>query len=203
VDRTTRTIFSDRITLQNDSTAPDGVVIDQLLNVGPRNVAFQKTEYVDLEAKYTWRTDTIGDYVFGASITNYLKQEQITAIGSATYSYLGIFDGDVVYPKYKGRLYTRWAKGPFNAALSGTYMHSVVDDTGGRADGIEADWIVNGQVSYTLRARDQFETKLTVGATNLFDNPPPISPGAFSNNYSERSYSPLGRYLYVKLEQQF
>ena len=196
-------IFSDRITLQADNTAPDGVVIDQLLGVGPRNVAFQKTEYVDLEAKYSWRTDTAGDYVVGASITNYLKQEQITAIGAATYSYLGIFDGDVVYPEYKGRLYARWLKGPLGASVSGTYMHSVVDDTGGRADGIEADWIVNGQVSYTLRERDQFETKLTVGGTNLFDNPPPTSPGAFSNNYSERSYSPLGRYLYVKLEQQF
>ena len=82
-------------------------------------------------------------------------------------------------------------------------MHSAVDDTGGRADGIEADWIINGQVSYTLRARDQFETKITIGGTNLLDNPPPTSPGAFSNNYSERSYSSLGRYLYVKLEQQF
>ena len=196
-------IFSDRITLQNDPTAPDGVVIDQLLGVGPRNVAFRKTEYVDLEAKYTWRTNSIGDYVFGASITNYLKQEEITAIGSDTYSYLGIFDGDVVYPEYKGRLYARWAKGPLGASMSGTYMHSVVDDTGGRDDGIEADWIVNGQLSYTLRERDQFQTKLTIGATNLFDNPPPTSPGAFSNNYSERSYSPMGRYLYLKLEQQF
>jgi iron complex outermembrane receptor protein len=194
--------FADRIVLQADSSAPDGVVIDQLLGVGPRNVAFQKTEYVDVEAKYRWNTDTVGDYVFGASLTNYLTQQQQTAVTSATYSYLGTFDGDVAYPEFKGRLYTRWAMGPWGAALNANYMGSSIDETGGKPK-LESDWIFNANVSYTLRTRDQFETKLTIGGTNLLDNPPPTSPGAFSNNYSERSYSPLGRYLYVKLEQQF
>ncbi|MCF3651193.1 TonB-dependent receptor plug domain-containing protein [Synoicihabitans lomoniglobus] len=194
--------FADRIVLQSDATAPDGVTIDQLLGVGPRNVAFQKTEYVDVEAAYRWNTDTVGDFVFGASLTNYLTQEQQTAVTSDTYSYLGTFDGNVVYPEFKGRLSTRWSLGSWGAAVNANYMGSAIDETGGKPK-IEADWIINANVSYTLRARDQFETKLTIGGTNLLDNPPPTTPGAFSNNYSERSYSPLGRYLYVKLEQQF
>lgn len=195
-------VYSDRIVLQADTSAPDGVTIDQLLGVGPRNVAFQKTEYVDVEARYRLTTASAGDYVFGASVTNYLTQESQAAIGASTFSYLGIFDGDVVYPEYKGQLYTRWAMGDWAASVTGNYMGSALDDTGGKPK-IEADWTINAQVSYNMRWNDQFETKLTIGGTNILDNPPPTSPGAFSNNYSERSYSPLGRYLYVKLEQQF
>ncbi|WP_221032241.1 TonB-dependent receptor plug domain-containing protein [Actomonas aquatica] len=195
-------VYSDRIVLQADSSAPDGVTIDQLLGVGPRNVALQKTEYVDLEARYRWSNTGFGDFVSGVSVTRYLTQESTAAIGASSFSYLGIFDGDVVFPKWKGQVYTRWAHGPFGANLTANYMGSAIDDTGGKPE-IEADWILNGQVSYRLRTSDQFETKLTVGATNILDNPPPTSPGAFSNNYSERSYSPLGRFLYVRLEQQF
>ena len=196
-------VFSDRITLSPDSTAPGGVIIDQLLNVGPRNVALQTTEYVDLEGKYSWRNADLGNFVSGVSVTRYLGQESTQAVGGNPYSYLGTFDGNVVYPKWKGRIYTRWAKGPLGASLSGTYMGSAEADNGVADDGVEHDWIVNGQVSYTLRERDQFETKITIGGTNLLDNPPPTSSYSFSNNYAERSYSPLGRYLYIKLDQQF
>jgi iron complex outermembrane receptor protein len=195
--------FRDRVVLRNDPTAPNGMVIDALLGVGPRNVALRNTEYVDIAMTYDLPTKALGRFAFSADATRYLDQTSTSEIGGTEYSYLGVFDGDVCYPKWKGRLMTRWDMKDYSVALTGNYMGSVVDDTGAR-DNLEQDWTVDLQLGYKLPiGSSRFGSTLTIGARNLFDNPPPTSAGAFSNNYPERSYDARGRFLYVKLEQSF
>ena len=195
--------FADRIILQADSTAPNGVVIKSLSGVGPRNVALRTTEYIDFALAYDMPTTSIGRFKFSADATRYLDQTTTSEVGNAPQSYLGIFDGDVVFPKWKGRLMTRWDKDDYSVDLTGNYMDSVIDDTGA-TDRLRAHITLDVQVGYNLHFGDRrFASKLTIGARNVFDRIPPLSPGAFSNNYSERSYDSRGRFLYVKFDQQF
>lgn len=195
--------FANRIVLFPDSTAPDGVVIDSLSGVGPRNIALRETSYVDFAVAYDLPTNTLGQFKFSADATRYLDQTSTSEIGNAAQSYLGIFDGGVVYPKWKGRLMTRWNTNDYSVDLTGNYLDSVVDDTGA-TDRLRAHITLDVQVSYRLNLGDsRFTSKLTVGARNVFDRIPPLSPGAFSNNYAERSYDSRGRFVYVKFDQAF
>jgi iron complex outermembrane receptor protein len=195
--------FSNRVILRNDPVAPDGVVIENLIGVGPRNVALRNTEYVDIAMTYDLPTKTLGRFVFSAEATRYLDQTSTSEIGGTEYSFLGFFDGEVCFPKWKGRLMTRWDMKDYSVALTGNYMGSVIDYTGAREQ-LEQDWTVDLQLGYKLPfGSRRFSSTLTIGARNVLDNPPPTSGGAFSSNYAERSYDPRGRFLYVKLEQSF
>ena len=195
--------FANRIVLRADSTAPNGVVIQSLNNVGPRNVALRNTEYIDIEVKYDLPTKTMGRFIFSADATHYLAQASTSELGGTESSYVGLFDGDVVYPKWKGRLMTRWSMDAYSAALTGNYTGGTIDDTGAQ-ERLEQDWTIDVQVGYKLPiGQNRFGSTLAIGARNVFDNPPPTSPGSFSNNYPERSYDSRGRFLYVKFDQQF
>jgi len=195
--------FADRIVLYPDPTAPNGVVIDSLSGVGPRNVALRTTSYIDFAVAYDLPTTKAGRFKFSADATRYLDQTTTSEVGNAPQSYLGIFDGDVVYPKWKGRLMTRWDKDDYAVDLTGNYMGSVIDDTGA-TDHLRAQITLDVQLSYNINFGDRrFASKLTAGARNVFDRIPPLSRGAFSNNYSERSYDSRGRFVYVKFDQSF
>jgi len=47
------------------------------------------------------------------------------------------------------------------------------------------------------------QTTIRVGMTNVFDEPPPFSAGAFNDNYDTSLYSIRGRYYYIGLKKTF
>ena len=181
--------------------------ISQILGAGPRNVDGALTEGIDFTINYLMNTDNWGSFKMVWDSTYYMSQEQQSGITGEWYSFNGEYDGDVAYPRFSSQLRVLWAIGDFDVSTTVNYVGQSDDlnfDPGEGKDQIEAHSEVDVQVNYKPSWLEFGEsTTISIGAENLFDEKPPLSAGAFSNNYPERNYDPRGLFYYFKIKQSF
>jgi iron complex outermembrane receptor protein len=104
-------------------------------------------------------------------------------------------------PKWRGIFSTEWKKGNWSSAV-------FIDYTGrfdrfaasGKAPtgSIASQTIVNPQVSYA----GLFNTKITIGARNVFDRDPPFDNHT-STGWNSDIHNPEKAFVYVRLEKTF
>jgi iron complex outermembrane receptor protein len=176
------------------------------------NVGQTKAQGVDLSMGYTLKTETAGMFEFSTVWTMLDKFERSSVPGAPLVDLVG-FDstgiGEDGYLEWKGRVNVEWNYKGYNVFFTGLYNDGFEDvDINGDPLMVDSRFLVDGQVSYTFR--DQFgpwlkDTKLTLGARNVFDRDPPHSEGFGGNStgYPSFLYTSEGRFVYVSLSRKF
>ncbi|MDQ0251928.1 outer membrane receptor protein involved in Fe transport [Sphingomonas kyeonggiensis] len=207
---------ADDVTFFNGSgLAPAGAVTrinDQFVNLLPQTV-----QGIDLALLYNVRTG-IGKFDFalnGARLTKFSRdtppavQELFDARSAG--------DIDVATPltdasnliQQRGKPKWRvtgsltwsldgWQVGAFSNYISSVYDTNFLDSNGN-------PYKLDGQTTYNLYVQYRFkggildDTRIRLGARNIFDKQPPIT----ADGYLGSLYSPYGRYLYMTIGKRF
>jgi len=106
-------------------------------------------------------------------------------------------------PKWRVTGSLTWSLGPvqiggFANVTSSVYDTSFLDPNGN-------PYVVDGQTTFNLYAQYRFksgvleDTRIRVGARNIFDKQPPLA----GDGYLGSLYSPYGRYWYTSISKKF
>jgi outer membrane receptor protein involved in Fe transport len=207
---------ADDVTFFNGSgLAPTGAVTrinDQFVNLLPQTV-----QGVDLALLYNVRTG-IGKFDFalnGARLTKFSRdtppavQELFDArsagdINAAT----PLTDASNLIqqrgkPKWRVTGSLTWSLDGWQIGAFSNYISSVYDTNFLDANG--NPYVLDGQTTYNLYVQYRFkggildDTRIRLGARNIFDKQPPIT----ADGYLGSLYNPYGRYLYMTIGKRF
>jgi outer membrane receptor protein involved in Fe transport len=186
---------------------------DQFVNLQPQTV-----QGVDLALIYAIRNTGIGNFELNlnaARLTKYSREippsiqalfdaraaGQINAATPLTDS------TDLIQvrgkPKWRVTGALTWSSGPVQIGGFANLISAVYDtgflDTNGNP------YVVDGQTTFNLYAQYRFrsgvleDTRIRVGARNIFDKQPPLA----GDGYLGSLYSPYGRYWYMSIGKKF
>ncbi|NQE61354.1 TonB-dependent receptor domain-containing protein [Caulobacter sp. RHG1] len=187
---------------------------DQFKNLQPQTVSG-----IDFGLNWSLRTESVGRFtvnVDGTYMDKYSQQlappiaELFAARSAGTINpATPLTDpGDLLKrngkPKWKWSGNATWRGGPFQVGASVIYTGSVLDtdflSTAGEP------WRVQPLTTVNLYGQYRFEqkgwandTRIRVGARNLFDKDPPLSSGGFIGSL----YNPYARYWYMSVSKSF
>lgn len=183
------------------------------MDARPINIARIDTEGADFGLSWRWST-RYGDYSPKLAATWVAKFEQQLTETSPVDDRLAIVSGT---PRWKGRVALDWAyEDDVHAALIGRWVSAFQDSeplaTGPGAGttqilgdfwmfdlnvdlGVGA-WLASGESSLS-------DTRLSVGAVNLFNRLPDFCNGCSSRGYDPTQYEIRGRLLYADLKFGF
>ncbi|MDH4743664.1 TonB-dependent receptor [Sphingomonas sp. CBMAI 2297] len=195
--------------------APAGVVTrinDQFVNLLPQTV-----QGVDLALLYNVRTG-IGKFdlaLNGARLTKFSRDTppavqalfdartagQINAATPLTDARDLIADRGK--PKWRVTGSLTWSKSGWQIGAFANYIDTVYDSNFLDANG--RPYKLDGQVTFNLYTQYRFkggvldDTRIRIGARNIFDKQPPIT----ADGYLGSLYSPYGRHLYMTIGKRF
>jgi iron complex outermembrane recepter protein len=186
------------------------------------NVGRTEARGWDFGANYVLNTARLGRLEFNTVWTLLDSYKEAAVPGAPMEQLMGeptdINSANDAYLKWKGRVQVEWAYRGFTAVLGTDYTDGFTDyfddeepwfeRTPDEAFQVDARWIFGAQVSYNFRDRWGpwlADTRLTVGARNLFDRDPPFASGGYNNStgYPGFLYNSEGRFLYVSLSRKF
>ena len=195
--------------------SPNGDLL--LVNSVFFNVGSTEADGFDFSANYVLNTDNMGRFEFAGLATLLTTYDRVYTVGGAVNDLIRqdvTGSGDDFYLEWKGRLSVDWTYRGWNVFMGASYTggyddqdyvlpnFDVIDFTG------DDTWIVDAQVTYNFR--DTFgawlkDTKVTVGARNLFDQDPPFASALWGNStgYPGFLYSPEGQFFYMNLSRKF
>lgn len=204
--------FSPLGNLPGESVILDGAgnvvqVISAYHNAG-RTVA----EGVDLGLSYVLPTESIGRFDFSASLSYLHSFKQASAPDQPEEELVDQStdgEGQDAYLRKKARTAATWTFKGYQLGIFGNFIDGFHDfDLAGNDRRVASTWTWDVQLSYAVH--DEFgpylkDSKITVGAINVFDRDPPLSQFAGANpfNYPGFIYSAEGRMLYVSLDKKF
>ncbi|GAB5559459.1 MAG: hypothetical protein SynsKO_11060 [Synoicihabitans sp.] len=191
---------------------PNGNIL--LVNSVFFNVGETKASGYDLTVNYVLNTDNMGRFEFSGLATMLDTYDRSFTLGGELNDLIGTDvtgTGDDFYIEWKGRVSVDWTYRDFNVYFGGSYTGGYddtdyVDTINWETFDYRGDdtWIFDAQVSYNIR--DQWgsilkDTKITLGARNLFDQDPPYASALFGNStgYPGFLYNPEGQFFYVRL----
>ena len=167
------------------------------------NVSRLDREGIDVELRYRQDLGDLGTLDFNAVGTRMLKVSTIVAPGTLTGGTVIDFNGEFGFPKWKGRLSTRYNLEPFELTGTLTYFSSMVRDNqptnpeDNRATNESGDhFLFNTQAAFEISPKFRF----FFGIDNLFDQQPPSLPdtrlGGAGAIAGVEIYPITGRYFY-------
>lgn len=192
---------------------------------GSVNIAGQKVRALDINLDYAFSTDAFGKFDISTTGTFFIDYKFQALPSQSYYEYAGhTTNGGTgsqgTIPGYRFYTSAQWEMGDFAVLVGNTFIPEVTDiGTGGigfatsttltrRPVDSYMDWDV--QVSYRVNAKGNSALRwldglmLTVGANNLFDEDPPLSPQAWNeSNVDISTYGVLGRLVFVKAGMKF
>ncbi|MBB4101327.1 TonB-dependent receptor domain-containing protein [Sphingomonas kyeonggiensis] len=207
---------ADDVTFFNGSgLAPAGAVTrinDQFVNLLPQTV-----QGIDLALLYNVRTG-LGKFDFalnGARLTKFSRdtppavQELFDARAAGDIDVATpLTDASNLIqqrgkPKWRVTGSLTWSKSGWQIGAFSNYISSVYDTNFLDANG--NPYKLDGQTTYNLYVQYRFkggildDTRVRLGARNIFDKQPPIT----ADGYLGSLYSPYGRYLYMTIGKRF
>lgn len=187
---------------------PNAIVRDATLgNPGPilriesvpsnNPAAYQLYRGFDFGIRYALKNTPTGNYSFAADATQIKKAGSDSGLGS------GFFDNTGYYynPRWKANAGVAWRHKQLganvNADWTGHYFNDAYTVTGW---GENPFTVISTSVLYT----GFWNSTITVGASNLFNNRPPAN-GRETTGFDPNAYGPgvRGRYLYVRVRKDF
>jgi outer membrane receptor protein involved in Fe transport len=190
--------------------SPSGFI--SVVNSVFHNVGRTKVEGLDFSGGYQLPTDALGRWELTTVWTLMTRFDRAAVSGVPLRSVLGEDSTGVGadgYLKWKGRVNLNWAYKGFNVHFSGNYTDGFADvDPNGNPFDVHDRFLVDGQVSYSFRAAQKRllrDTKVTLGARNLFDWDPPQAYGGGGNTtgYPSYLYTAENRFWYVSVSRKF
>lgn len=186
---------------------------DQFVNLQPQTV-----QGVDLALIYAIRHTGIGDFdlnINAARLTKYSREIppsiqalfDARAAGTINIATPLTDSTDLIQvrgkPKWRVTGSLTWSSGPvqvggFANLTSSVYDTNFLDSSGN-------PYVVDGQTTFNLYAQYRFrkgplaDTRIRVGARNIFDKQPPLA----GDGYLGSLYSPYGRYWYTSISKKF
>lgn len=154
-------------------------------------------EGVDVSISYIMETEDWGNFRFGADFTRVLTVER-TDTDSLGNTFVSDFLGNQagLYPKLTATFTLAWTKGDWAASIFTTYQDQLTDtfwpDLGSYVR-------VNPSVSYS----GLWDTTITVGARNIFDENPPFDFSASGDGYYAGVHNPEPLFWYVRIGKEF
>lgn len=178
------------------------------------NLGQTKAAGFDYTATYVIRTDTVGRFELSAEATHYTHYRIASAAGGEMVEVVNQptpegTGSDNAYLRWKRRGQVVWNYRGFTTVFGGTYTDGFWDlDANGDPFEVADTWIYDLQVAYNFSNRWApwfADTKISVGARNLFDKDPPFASGFAGNStgYPGFLYSAEGRFVYVSLTRRF
>ncbi len=178
------------------------------------NIGETKVAGFDYSANYVWRTDRLGRVEFSTVWSMYshyrIRSTEggpfVQVVNQATSEGTGSDNG---YLRKKGRAQIDWSYKGFSTALATTYTDGFWDlDLDGNEFFVSPTWIYDLNVSYSFQNRFApflNDTKVAIGARNLFDRDPPYAAGFGGNStgYPGFLYSSEGRFVYLSVTRKF
>lgn len=183
-------------------------VISPYLNAG-KTIA----KGIDLSSSYLQKTDSFGrfDYSVAVSWLQSFRQSYLpnTPLFELVNQDASGGNGEDGYLRWKGRGTVDWSLKNYGASITANYTYGFQDyDLDGNPFQVASTVTWDAQFVYTIHGelgsylRD---TKLTLGALNVFNKAPPVAYGAGNNStgYPSFLYDSVGRYIYVSLSKKF
>lgn len=176
------------------------------------NVGRTKVEGWDFSGGYQFPTDTLGRWEVSTVWSLITRFQRAAVQGAPLQDVLGGDSSGVAadaYLKLRGRVNVNWAYKGFNVHVAGSYTDGFDDiDTAGNDFEVGDRFLIDGQVSYSFRGHEKLllrDTKVTLGARNLFDWDPPQAYGGGRNTtgYPGYLYTSENRFWYVSLTRKF
>lgn len=168
---------------------------------------------IDITTSYLQKTHSFGhiNYAIAASYLQSFRQSFLPGTPLVEYVNQDSSGGNANdgYLRWKGRATVDWSFKGYGASATAIYTGGFLDyDLNGDPFQVKSTVTYDLQLTYSLHGelgaylRD---TKLTLGALNLFDKNPPVSYGAGNNStgYPGFLYDSVGRYVYVSLSKKF
>ncbi len=178
------------------------------------NLGVTKAAGFDYSASYSMRTDNAGRFEFSTVWSIYSHYRISSAAGGAATEVVNQptpegTGSDNGYLRKKGRAQIEWAYKGFTTLLGGNYTDGFWDlDLNDKDFFVSPTWMYDLQVSYNFQNRFApflNDTKVSIGARNLFDKAPPYAAGNGGNStgYPGFLYSSEGRFVYISLTRKF
>ncbi len=161
------------------------------------NIADQKTDGVDLDIKYEFDIDGIGDFGI-RSVTTYVRSfKQRPAPGEPFEELVGTYS----YPQWRSNASLDWSRGDYGARLATHYIDSYeqyYSDWDDNYQQVGDMWTWDAQFVYSgIESMD-----ITLGVLNLTDEEPPFS-NSENEGYDFSIHNPMGRFWYTRLNYAF
>ncbi|WP_244859152.1 TonB-dependent receptor domain-containing protein [Shewanella dokdonensis] len=165
----------------------------------PINVATYKTKGLDIEANYSYDTESMGLFSFNL-IATYLDDWRYNPTGFA--SDLDVYVGEYTDPRWKGRFTAGWHYADWSVSAIASYRGSGVLDNDYTAKDVSYNNIPS-QTLWDMSAKYQINDDLQVrfGVLNVFDQEPPRNPYTYDN--SDGYYDTNGRSFFAGINYTF
>lgn len=192
---------------------PDGSI--NVINSVFFNIGKTKAAGFDYTATYVIKTDSMGRFTAQAVASMYTHYKVSSVAGTPLTEIVSQptpegTGSDNGYLKWKGRVQLDWAYKNYNALIGANYLDGFWDIDGNTGDDffVKTTWIFDAQFGYSFSNELGpwlADTKLAVGARNLFDKAPPFASGNAGNStgYPSFLYTSEGRFWYVSLTRKF
>ena len=182
-------------------------VVDAVFfNVGRTRVAGW-----DFSGAYQLPTDRLGRWELSTVWTLMTTYERAALPDAPLRDVLGLDStgsGENGFLKLKGRVSLNWSYKGFSVYTQGFYTDGFADaDANGVARQVNDRFLINAQVGYSFRGdhgRFLRDTRVSVGARNLFDWDPPRSLGGGTNasGYPGYLYTAENQFWYVSVSRK-
>ncbi len=172
---------------------------------GAQNLAEIETSGIDTTIRYEFATD-IGRFaaVVDTSYLDTFKTTSPNPTGGAPIVDERAGKGDQprsTYPHWKGQASLTWTLGSWNALWRGRYIGESTDVVNTVKDAKTASIFYNDlEAGYAFNT---YDTAVSLGVSNVFDEAPPASYANAPINYDIYSYDARGRYMYVRVSAKF
>jgi iron complex outermembrane receptor protein len=181
----------------------------------PVNVARNDTAGVDIGAEANWTTQ-VGDFYAGLTATYTSKFQQQLTDTSPTTENVSFYNPEGWAPRWKIVPRIEWLPNEWlSTFVVGRYVNKYLDSTplssgpnAGEYKALGEFWIVDLNANISLRRfvseRNMLaDSKISLGATNLFNRLPEFCAGCSGNSYDASQYDILGRNVYAELRLSF
>lgn len=162
------------------------------------------TDGLDLAADYALPSNPLGDFSLGVNATwinkfdIQLDDSSPVIDGRGNRNFTNPFRST---PVWRANTSLNWSRGDYGANLTVRYIDSYFND---QSNTTVDDWItVDAQYSLKLPELLAQETRLIIGANNLFDKVPPTLGDKVRPGYDDVTHDVRGRITYVELKLSF
>jgi len=164
-----------------------------------QNIGDLKTTGLDLDVGYSLPTE-FGEFKLSYVLNYVIKYEDKRPDGNGGQR-INVKEGDFEQPKYRWTTNLSWNKDDFNAHVAVNYIDSFKQDQAIRQPGMK-DVGSMTTVDTTINYIGIKDVTLTLGATNLFNEKPPIAYNDFMG-FAVNVHSGQGRFTYVQASYKF
>lgn len=159
------------------------------------NFASQKATGIDMSANYKMSLQEYGDLRFGID-WSYLQKFEKNNID---------YSGEYEYPEHRWTARSEWSHGSLGVNLSLNYIGEFEDYQPPAQVEVSKTRMVDSQMLVDLQVRYNVTPalRLSVGASNLLDEKPPVAFNSATYGYASSVHNPRGRFIYSKVSYSF